>query len=246
MEHPSASVSETVPLPARSGSGLKGETTILEPSPAEQAVARRAAEIRATVPDLELSVTVAADAVLAQAERSGVSAAAIGIAATARALRRCPRANAAYRDGRYELYSRINVAVMMSGLRAPTTATLFDADRRPVGELDGELRRLRGRARAGELTSPEQAGATFTVTDLTEHGIDRGVPLVIAPQAAALCLGAVRQEPVAGPHGVQVGAVMTLTLACDHRILFGDDAAAFLASIATELTAPGAGREGDS
>ena len=37
---------------------LKGETTVEEPDRAGRVIARRSAEIRATVPDLELSVDV--------------------------------------------------------------------------------------------------------------------------------------------------------------------------------------------
>jgi pyruvate dehydrogenase E2 component (dihydrolipoamide acetyltransferase) len=224
-----------VPGSATPGDSLKGETTVIEPSRPEQAIARRSAEVRATVPDLELSVTVAAETAIGRARAAGTGVSAIVLAAVATALRASPRANGAYRDGHYELYSRVNIGVMLSGPQAPTSATLLDADRRTSAELHHELIRLRARARSGELTSPEQAGATFTFTDLSEHGIDRGVPLVVPPQAAALSVGAVREVAVVGPHGVQPGHVMTLTLACDHRILFGDAAAAFLAAVAHEL-----------
>ena len=221
--------------PAGAARPLKGETQIVEPSRAERAIGHRAAEIRATVPDLELSTTLEADPARRRAQACDVSLGAVAVSAVARALRGCPRANAAYRDGRYELYSRINVSIMLSGPQAPTTATLFDADTRSLTELDEELMRLRARARAGELTSPEQAGATFTVHDLTDHGVERGVPLIIAPQAAALSVGALRRVPVVTPEGIRPGHVWTLTLAADHRILFGEAAAAFLGSVGREL-----------
>src|ERR1019366_2305460 len=87
---------------------LKGETTVLEPTRAERAIARRNAETRATVPDLELGTEVEIDPALAAA---GASLTAVLVRACALALRDHPRANAAYRDGHYELYSRVNVAV---------------------------------------------------------------------------------------------------------------------------------------
>lgn len=211
---------------------LKGDTTVIEPTRAEQAIARRSAEIRATVPDLELSATVAADRAVTVAERDGASVAAVVLAAVAAALRSCPRANAAYRDGGYELYSRVNIAVMLSGPDAPTMATILDADHRTPAELHSALTRLRARARSAELTPPEQAGATFTFTDLGAHGIERGTPLIVAPQAAALSAGAVREVPVLAGGAVRPGRVLTLTLAGDARILFGELAARFLAEVA--------------
>ncbi len=72
---------------------LKGETTIVEPDRAGRAIARRSAEIRATVPDLELSVDADAGPLLARVEAEGCSTTtALLIAACAGALRACPRA----------------------------------------------------------------------------------------------------------------------------------------------------------
>jgi pyruvate dehydrogenase E2 component (dihydrolipoamide acetyltransferase) len=207
---------------------LKGETTVEEPGRAAHAVARRSAEIRATVPDLELSVEADAGALLARAEAEGCTTTAVLIAACAAALRTFPRVNGAYRDGRYELYSRVNVGVVIQTSEAPVTATVLDADAKPVAEVDAELARLAARARSGELTPPERAGATFTVEDLAESGVHRAAGLVRPSQAAILTAGAIRALPVLRNGVVVAGHELTLTLACDHRIVFGAQAAGFL------------------
>lgn len=223
------------PVPDGPGPTLKGETRVEEPDRLERAIGRRAAEIRATVPDLELSADVDAGALLQAADAQGASTAGIVIAACAAALGEVPRANAAYRDGRFELYSRVNIAVTLEGPTAQVAATLLDADRRTPAELDAELARLRARARAGELTPPEQAGATFTLIDVGDHGVQRAVPLITPPQAAALAMGAVRPAPVIRDGAVTAGHMLTVTLVCDHRILFGADAARFLTAIVRRL-----------
>jgi pyruvate dehydrogenase E2 component (dihydrolipoamide acetyltransferase) len=232
-------VESPTPIPAAApGLALKGETTVVEPDRAARAIARRSAEIRATVPDLELSVDVDAAPLLDAARRHGCSTTAVLIATCAWALRQVPRANGAYRDGHYELYSRVNVAVLIETDDGQTPATLLDADDKPLGQLDDELGRLTERARRGELTPPEQAGATFTVSDLGPSGIHRGGALVIAPQAAALTAGAIHAQPVVRDGAVVAGHELALTLACDHRILFGAQAARFLAAIGQRLTSP--------
>jgi pyruvate dehydrogenase E2 component (dihydrolipoamide acetyltransferase) len=228
-----------VPAPSSvsptSATSLKGDITIEEPTRAERAIARRSAETRATVPDLELSVDVDAGPLLERARDQGCNTTSVLIGVCAAALRQFPRANAAYRDGRYELYSRVNVSVTLHGPAVPLTATLLDADTKSLAALDRELDRLAQRARAGELTPPEQAGATFTLSDLGPFGVHRAGALIAPPQAAALTAGAI--HPVARVRdGVVTPAYqLALTLACDHRIVFPAYGAAFLARIAEEL-----------
>ncbi len=117
--------------------------------------------------------------------------------------------------------------------------TVLDADRKSLAELTGELETLVARARSGELTPAEQAGSTFTLSDFTALAAHRITPIITAPQAAALTAGAIRREPVvADGDAVVAGDVMTLTLACDHRILFGERAARLLGRIAELVREP--------
>ena len=207
---------------------MRGHTTVQEPDRAGRAIARRSAEIRATIPDLELSVDAHADALLERAAQQGCATAAVLIGACAAALRDFPRVNGAYRDGRYEMYSRVNVGVMIQTPQTQVVATVLDADTKSLSELDAEVRHLEARARSGELTPPEQAGATFTFSDLGEYGIHRASGLVIPSQAASLTAGAVRALPTLRDGAVVAGHQLTLTLTCDHRIVFGAQAAGFL------------------
>jgi pyruvate dehydrogenase E2 component (dihydrolipoamide acetyltransferase) len=230
--------SASAPPPAVSGPSLKGDTRVVEPDRAGRSLARRTAETRATVPDLELSVDVDADELIALAAQRTCSTTAVLVRACATALREFPQANAAYRDGRFELYSRVNISVLFQTPGAQTAGTVLDADTKSLAELDDELARLRDRARSGELTPPEQAGATFTFSDLGDSGIHRAGALISPPQAAALTAGAVRAVPVIRDGAVIPGGVLSLTLACDHRILFGAQAAQFLMRIAALLKEP--------
>jgi len=224
---------------ATSTSALKGETHVHEPDRIAGAIARRAAEIRATVPDLELGIDVDAEPALALAGAEGYSLTAILVHAAATALRELPWSNAAYRDGRFERYERVNVGVVVTTEAALIVPAVLDADAKSMSELTEELEHLAARARSGELTPPEQAGTTFTLSDFTALAAHRITPMITAPQAAALTAGAIRREPVVAADGrVVAGRVMTLTLACDHRILFGARAARLLARIAELVQEP--------
>jgi pyruvate dehydrogenase E2 component (dihydrolipoamide acetyltransferase) len=178
---------------------------------AERAVARRAAESRATVPTLELSVGRAAAASTARL-----------LAACAHALREHPRANGAYRDGHFELYARVNVGVLVASGETYAIPTVFDADRKSHDELEDELATLTSGALAAELTAPAYSSATFTLWNAAELELAAASIPVVAPQAAALAAG-----------------TRMLTLCCDHRILYGARAAAFLKAIAHHLDRDG-------
>jgi pyruvate dehydrogenase E2 component (dihydrolipoamide acetyltransferase) len=226
------------PLPAPApAAGIKGEVRLLEPARWERAVARRSAESRATVPHVELDAEAQADAILARDAEVGCGAAAILLRACALALRQVPRANSAYRDGRFELYSRVNIGLIVAEEDIYTIPTVFDADDKSLTELGEELATLTARAREGGLTPPELAGATFTLWNPGAHGISRASPLVVPPQAAALAAGTIRRVCVPRGEALVGGHAITLSLACDHRILYGAQAARFLDRIRRLLEA---------
>ena len=205
----------------------KGEVEIVEPTATERAVARRVAEARATVPDLELGAVVEMSQALALASEAQVSIAAVLLRACALALAEHPRANAAYRDGRFELYSRVNIALALEH----ASPVIFDAPEKPLAELSAEISELTERAGRGELRPPELAGATFTFADLGALGIDRPSIVITPPQAAAVAAGSVRAVPRVSDGDIVPGHEMVLALVADNRILNARQAGAFMARV---------------
>jgi pyruvate dehydrogenase E2 component (dihydrolipoamide acetyltransferase) len=228
---------------ARDAAGAKGQTLVQEPSPAQRTIARRTAEARATIPDFECSVEVEMTAALAQCQRANCSLDGALMAACAAALRAVPRVNAAYRDGRYELYSRVNVGWVVARGEAYVIPTVFDADEKTPAQLTAEIERLTGAALARDLAPPAFSGATFTLWNAGEAGLGRATAIINPPQAGALAAGAVRPGPVIEGGEVRAGQLMELTLACDHRIVYGALAGQFLAAVraalASEAPEPG-------
>jgi pyruvate dehydrogenase E2 component (dihydrolipoamide acetyltransferase) len=238
------------PAPVISGEkeAGRGETTTQDLTRLQQTVARRMAESKATAPEFVLNCEVDMEAavelrkqlkVAAQDGRGSVpSFNDFVIKSSALALRDFPRANGAYRDGRFELYGRVNVGVAVAGQDALVVPTVFDADRKSLGQIAAEARALAERVRAGAITPPELSSGTFTVSNLGMYGISSFVAVINPPQAAILAVGAMEPKPVVLDGEVQVRNRMTLTLACDHRILYGADAAQFLARIRERLEQP--------
>jgi pyruvate dehydrogenase E2 component (dihydrolipoamide acetyltransferase) len=155
------------------------------------------------------------------------------------ALREHPRANGAYRDGRFELYSRVNVGIAVAARDALVVPTVFDADRKGLWQIGNESRALAEKVRDGSITPPELSGATFTVSNLGMFGIESFAAVINPPQAAILAVGAIKERPVAREGAKLATAhLMRVNLACDHRILYGAQGAEFLARIVGLLEEP--------
>jgi pyruvate dehydrogenase E2 component (dihydrolipoyllysine-residue acetyltransferase) len=223
-----------------SSEGAKGQTEVEEPSAAQRLVARRVAEARATVPDVELSADVEMSACARLTQEAGWSLESVLIRACALALREVPRANGAYRDGRFELYSRVNLGLVVATADAYVIPVVFDADQKSLSSLAEEVAELTIGAARGQLSASAFSGATFTVWNLGAYGVQSASLVTNPPQAGALASGAVREAPVVRDGTIAPGLLMSITLACDHRILYGAEAAGFLAAVKSKLEDPAA------
>jgi pyruvate dehydrogenase E2 component (dihydrolipoamide acetyltransferase) len=233
--------------PVAAGGSAKGEVTVQELTRTQGVIARRMAESKATIPDFELRMGVDAGAMVELRDQmraqlpEGQSSPSLNdlvVKACALALREHPRANGSYRDGRFELFSRVNVGVAVAADDALVVPTIFDADRKPLSDIAAETRALAEEVRAGTVTPPELAGGTFTVSNLGMYGVTGFTAVINPPQAAILAVGAVVERAVVRDGAVVPGRTMELTLACDHRILYGAEAALFLARVRELLEAP--------
>jgi pyruvate dehydrogenase E2 component (dihydrolipoamide acetyltransferase) len=225
----------------------KGQVTYEDLSKLQTTVARRMAESKATAPHFYLEAEIdMTQAVHARTKVKEIAAADLVVPsyndmvvkAAALALREHPRANGAYRDGRFELYSRVNVGIAVAARDALVVPTLFDADRKGLWQIGTEARELSQRVRDGSITPPELSGATFTVSNLGMFGIDAFAAVINPPQAAILAVGAIRERPVVRDGELIAAQTMRVNLACDHRILYGAQGAEFLARIRELLEEP--------
>ena len=95
---------------------------------------------------------------------------------------------------------------------------------------------LIGRAREGKQTSEDLSAGTFTITNLGMFGVEAFLPILNPGQAAILAAGSTMRTPVVDGSGrILAGEVMRLTLACDHRIVDGAEAAQFLGKLKSLL-----------
>ncbi len=234
------SVGEAAAAPATTP---KGETELVEPSSLQRTIARRMVEgsERPT-----FSVEVEVDMTQCASLRRELAAAGEGpsfndlvVKAVALALREFPRLNGSYTEQGFELHSRINVGIAVATDDGLIVPTIFDADRRSLTTIAREAIELARKVRDRTVTPAELEGGTFTVSNLGMLGVRRFFPIVNPPQTAILGVGAVQKRPSVGDDGeIVVRDLMSVTVVCDHRIVYGAEAAQFLARLRELLESP--------
>jgi pyruvate dehydrogenase E2 component (dihydrolipoyllysine-residue acetyltransferase) len=213
--------------------GAKGEVRVLELTATQATIARRMAESARTIPVFTVSADV--DMSLIAALRRGAreengdvpSVNDFVLKAVALTLREFPRFNASYIDGKVECYSRINVGVAVATDDALLVPVVFDADQKTVTQIAAETRRLAEAARGRALRPDDLHDGTFTVSNLGMFGVRSFTAIIDPPQVAILAAGGVRRNDA-----------MTVTLSCDHRVVYGADGARFLSRLRELLERP--------
>ena len=231
--------------PASAPAGADAGVIVQPLTRTQQVIARRMVDAKSTIPDFHVQTDVEIDAAMAlRAELKALDAEVVPsyndfvVKACGIALRRHPRVNASYTEEGFALHRRVDVGIAVAAPDALIVPTITDADSRSLGGVAAEARRLAQRVRDGQITPTELSGATFTVSNLGMYGVTAMTPVINPPQAAILGVGAARAVPVVRDGALAERHVMTLVLACDHRILYGADAAAFLAEVRALLEQP--------
>ncbi len=171
-------------------------------------------------------------------EGVAVSLNALILAAVAKALTAFPALNSGYVVGGIVNYPDVNLAFAVAlddGLQMPV---IRGANGKGVRELTAESSRLAERARMGGLSVDEISGGSFSVSNLGMYGADSLASIIMPGQAAILGVGRVADRPLVRNGEIQAARLMTATLSCDHRIVDGVTAAAFLGEIKRLLEHP--------
>jgi pyruvate dehydrogenase E2 component (dihydrolipoamide acetyltransferase) len=161
------------------------------------------------------------------------------IKALALALQRVPAANAAWASDRILRFhqSDIGVAVALDG--GLITPIVRSAETKSLSAISAEMKDLSARARDRKLKPPDYQGGSAAISNLGMYGVREFTAIINPPQATILAVGAARRQAIEKDDGgVTFASMMSLTLACDHRVLDGAPGAELLAAVKTLLEAP--------
>jgi pyruvate dehydrogenase E2 component (dihydrolipoamide acetyltransferase) len=223
------------PAPAGQAFGRPGETVAF--NTLQQAVNRNMVASLA-VPCFRVGYTISTDkldAFYQLVKPKGVTMTALLAKAVAITLARHPQVNAATSEAGMAYPKAVNVAVAVAmedgGLITPVLA---NADQNDLYSLSRQWADLVKRSRSKQLKPEEYSTGTFTLSNLGMFGVDRFDAILPPGTGAILAVAASRPVVVALNDGsIAVRRQMQVNLTCDHRVIYGADAAAFLKDLAS-------------
>jgi len=156
------------------------------------------------------------------------------------AARRTPVVNAAWDEQAQEIVYKgaVNLGIAAATPRGLIVPNIKNADALTLPELCGALNDLVATAREGKTQPADQAGGSFTITNVGVFGVDAGTPIINPGEAAILAFGAVRKQPWVVDDEIVPRWITTLALSFDHRLIDGEKGSTFLADVASILEDP--------
>ncbi|HEX3000421.1 MAG TPA: dihydrolipoamide acetyltransferase family protein [Armatimonadota bacterium] len=156
----------------------------------------------------------------------------------AAALRKHPRLNARFQNGKIQLLHEINIGIATAVEDGLVVPVIHAADQLSITEIASARAELVERARAGRLRPEEISGGTFTISNLGMYGVDAFLAVLNTPQAAILAVGRIAEQVVAVAGQPAVRPMMNLSLSFDHRAVDGARGAMFLDTLRRSIEEP--------
>ncbi|HIM69599.1 MAG TPA: 2-oxo acid dehydrogenase subunit E2 [Gammaproteobacteria bacterium] len=243
LDHLGDSVAQEMPR-LQSEHGLQAQE--ISPSAARLAIARRVSAAKTNVPhfyitqDVEVSALQVFRATInKRSPEIRISVTHLLIKALGVAMAELPTTNRIWVDDKILAFNQVDIGMVTEtadGLRVPI---IRDAGRRTLEEVAIEARTLASRAQDGSLTQKEVGGGSVSISNVGMFGASSLIPIINAPQAMILGVGSEQAlfRPDEAGHPV-LHKEICLTLACDHRVHDGADAARLLARLARILKNP--------
>jgi pyruvate dehydrogenase E2 component (dihydrolipoamide acetyltransferase) len=201
-------------------------------------IARRMRESMAQTAQYTLHSSADATALLALRARIKALAAPAGVPdinlndlvlfCTVQALMRMPQLNAELKDGKLQQHDRVHLGFACDTDRGLMVPVVHDAGRMGLVELASAVKALAERAVKGIISPDDLSGATFTVSNLGNLGIESFTPIVNPPQVAILGVDAIELKLVRRNGRIEMMDRIGLSLTCDHQVIDGAPGARFL------------------
>ncbi|MCB2048158.1 MAG: 2-oxo acid dehydrogenase subunit E2 [Novosphingobium sp.] len=237
-------VSSEEPAPARKASRLIDEDVPVVGM--RRAIARKMEEAKRRIPhftyveEIDMTECERLRAALNEEPGARISILPILIAAVCRTLPDFPQLNAHYYDDTdvVRRFGAVHMGVATqtdAGLMVPV---LRDADGKSLGELAQGIAALAQASRSGKILRDSLQGSTITISSLGKLGGIAATPILNAPEVCIIGPNKIEERPVVLDGTIAVRKMMNLSISCDHRVVDGHDAAAFVQALKRKLEIP--------
>jgi len=180
--------------------------------------------------------TDAFDDLYRQLKPLGVTVSALLAKAAALALESHPIVNAAYAPGQIVYRKDINVSMAVAIDGGLITPVLPKANLLSLLDLSAKWKELVMKAKKKSLKAEEYNSGTFFISNLGMFGVSDFGALLPVGAGSILAIGGALPTVVQRPDGsFTTVKEMTVTITCDHRHIYGADAAEFLKTFADLL-----------
>ena len=158
--------------------------------------------------------------------------------ATVKMLQKHPTANATFDGKTLFVHSAVNLSVAVAAEVGLMVPVVKNAERMSLVELHNAMNDVALRARDQKLKGGEQAGGTFTISNVGMFPIDWSTPIINPPQVAILGFGRAVKKPVVVGEDIKVRSMMHVFLTFDHRVFDGLEVGCILADLQKLLENP--------
>jgi pyruvate dehydrogenase E2 component (dihydrolipoamide acetyltransferase) len=230
--------------PAVSGSGPGGRVleqdlrNLYHASSIRDKIARRMRESMATTAQYTMHTSADATGLLALRRRikaagqtregPDVNINEMVMFATVKALLRMPELNAEMIDGKIYRRQEIHLGFACDTERGLLVPVVSHCEKLSLEQLSVQVKELTARALDGTIGPDALTGATFTVSNLGNLGIQSFTPILNPPQVAILGVDSIELKPVRRGERVEFVEHLGLSLTCDHQAIDGAPGARFL------------------
>jgi pyruvate dehydrogenase E2 component (dihydrolipoamide acetyltransferase) len=152
-----------------------------------------------------------------------------------RALVEVPALNAEYIDGCICRHAEVNLGFACDTERGLLVPVVKECRTLTLAALSARVHQLAKQAVQGTIAADDMRGATFTVSNLGNLGIESFTPIISPPQVAILGVNAIQLKAIRKEGGIEFIDSIGLSLTCDHQVIDGAPGARFLRILARKI-----------
>ena len=160
------------------------------------------------------------------------------VKAVACAMANVPEINVIWNESTIRQFKNVDISVAVAIEGGIFTPVIRNADTKTVSSISKEIKELAALAKTGKLLPEQYTGGTITISNLGKYEIDSFTSILNLPQVSILSVAQIKKIPIVKNDNIEIGNVISMCLAIDHRAIDGTVAANFMQRLKNILENP--------